>query len=63
MSTRKEESKNQGSGFLDSLGSFKDTLWGKSVPMMSKDAGGFYDTNFWDASQWQVMQPSPKQNM
>ena len=31
----------------------KDTLWGKSVPMMNKDAGGFYDTNFWDASQWQ----------
>ena len=35
------------------LGSFKDTFWGKSVPMMNKDAGGFYDTSFWDASQWQ----------
>ena len=31
----------------------KDTLWGKSVPMMHKDAGGFYNTDFWDASQWQ----------
>ena len=53
MSTRKEENNNQGRGFSDSLGSFKDTLWGKSVPMMSKDAGGFYDTSFWDAPQWQ----------
>lgn len=31
----------------------KDSLWGKSVPMMHKDAGGFYNTDFWDASQWQ----------
>ena len=31
----------------------KDTLWGKSVPIMNKDAGGFYNTDFWDASQWQ----------
>ena len=57
MSTRKEESNNQSSGFLDGLGSIygkaKDTFWGKSVPMMNKDAGGFYDTSFWDAPQWQ----------
>ena len=57
MSTRKEESNNQSSGFLDGLGSIygkaKDTFWGKSVPQMNKDAGGFYDTSFWDASQWQ----------
>ena len=57
MSTRKEESNNQSSGFVDGLGSIygkaKDTFWGKSVPMMNKDAGGFYDTNFWDANQWQ----------
>ena len=31
----------------------KDTFWGKSVPIMNKDAGGFYNTDFWDASQWQ----------
>ena len=48
--------KNSGN-FLDGLGSIygsvKDTVWGKSVPQMSKDAGGFYNTDFWDASQWQ----------
>ena len=53
MSTRKEENNNQSPGFLDSLGSFKDTIWGKSVPIMNKDAGGFYNTDFWDANQWQ----------
>ena len=57
MSTREEGSNNQSSSFLDGLGSIygksKDTFWGKSVPMMNKDAGGFYDTNFWDANQWQ----------
>ena len=31
----------------------KDTLWGKAVPQMNKGAGGFYDTSFWDNSQWQ----------
>ena len=58
MSTRKEDENNSyGSSALDGLGSIfgkaKDTIWGKSVPMMNKDAGGFYNTDFWDASQWQ----------
>ena len=57
MSTRKDENNSYGSSVLDGLGSIygsaKDTLWGKSVPQMSKDAGGFYDTSFWDSSQWQ----------
>ena len=57
MSTRKDENKSQSNGWLDSLGSYynsaKDTFWGKDVPIMNKDAGGFYDTSFWDASQWQ----------
>ena len=57
MSTRKEENSNYGSSFGEGLGSIfgnaKDTIWGKSVPIMSKDAGGFYDTNFWNPSQWQ----------
>ena len=58
MSTRKDENNSQSnSGWLDGLGSYynsaKDTFWGKSVPIMNKDAGGFYNTDFWDASQWQ----------
>ena len=58
MSTRKDENNSQSSsGWLDGLGSYynsaKDTFWGKSVPQMNKGAGGFYDTNFWDANQWQ----------
>ena len=57
MSTRKEENNSYGSSFGDGLGSIfgkaKDTIWGKSVPMMNKDAGGFYNTDFWDPSQWQ----------
>ena len=57
MSTRNEESSNQSLGLLDSLGSYynsaKDTLWGKSVPIMNSDAGGFYNTDFWNADQWQ----------
>ena len=57
MSTRKEENQIQSKSFSDSLGSFygsaKDTLWGKAVPQMNKGAGGFYDTSFWDNSQWQ----------
>ena len=57
MSTRKDENNNQGNNFLDGLGSIygsaKDTLWGKSVPQMSKDAGGFYKMDFWNDSQWQ----------
>ena len=57
MSTRKEENSNYGSSFGEGLGSIfgnaKDTIWGKSVPMMNKDAGGFYNTDFWDASLWQ----------
>ena len=56
MSTRKEENSNYGSSFVDGLGSIydsaKDTFWGKSVPTMSKDAGGFYNTDFWDPAQW-----------
>ncbi len=57
MSTRKEENNSYGSSFVDGLGNIygkaKDTIWGKSVPIMNKDAGGFYNTDFWDASQWQ----------
>ena len=57
MSTRKEENNSYDGSFGDGLGSIfgkaKDTIWGKSVPMMNKDAGGFYDTSFWDPSQWQ----------
>ena len=57
MSTRKGENNSYGSSVLDGLGSIygsaKDTLWGKAIPQMSKDAGGFYDTSFWDNSQWQ----------
>ena len=57
MSTRKDENNSYGSSVLDGLGSAynstKDTLWGKAVPQMNKGAGGFYDTSFWDNSQWQ----------
>ena len=57
MTTPAKENKNQGNNFLDGLGSIygsvKDTVWGKAVPRMNKDAGGFYDTSFWDAPQWQ----------
>ena len=40
-------------GLGNIFGKAKDTIWGKAVPQMNKDAGGFYDTSFWDASQWQ----------
>ena len=58
MSTRKDGNNSQSNNdWLDGLGSIygsvKDTVWGKAVPQMSKDAGGFYDTSFWDPSQWQ----------
>ena len=57
MSTRKEENNSYGGSFGDGLGSIfgkaKDTIWGKSVPMMNKDSGGFYNTDFWNPSQWQ----------
>ena len=58
MSTRKEEENNSywssvSDGLGNIYGSAKDTVWGTSVPQMSKDAGGFYDTSFWDPSQWQ----------
>lgn len=53
MSTRKEENNSYDGSFVKGLGSIKDTIWGKSVPIMNKDAGGFYDTNFWNPSQWQ----------
>ena len=57
MSTRKEENNSYGGSFGDGLGSIfgktKDTIWGKSVPIMNKDAGGFYNTDFWNPSQWQ----------
>ena len=56
MSTLENENNSYGSSVLDGLGSIygsaKDTVWGKAVPQMSKDAGGFYDTSFWDPSQW-----------
>ena len=57
MSTRRDENNSQGNEWLDGLGSYynsaKDTFWGKAVPIMNKGAGGFYDTSFWDNSQWQ----------
>ena len=57
MSTRKDENNSYGSSVLDGLGSIygsaKDTLWGKAIPQMSKDAGGFYKMDFWNDSQWQ----------
>ena len=56
MSTRKEENNNYGSSVVDGLGniygSVKDTVWGKAVPRMNKDAGGFYDTDFFNPDQW-----------
>ena len=57
MTTPTKENNNQSKSFVDGLGSMygsaKDTIWGKAVPQMNKGAGGFYDTNFWDANQWQ----------
>ena len=53
MSTRKEENNSYDGSFGKGLGSIKDTIWGKSVPIMNKDAGGFYKMDFWDPSQWQ----------
>ena len=57
MTTSAKENKNQSNNFVDGLGSIygsvKDTVWGKAVPRMNKGAGGFYDTSFWDAPQWQ----------
>ena len=57
MSTLENENKNQRNDFFEGLGNIyggaKDTVLGKAVPQMSKDAGGFYDTSFWDPSQWQ----------
>ena len=56
MSTREDTTKNQEISFTDSLGNYyntaKDSLWGKSVPIMNKDAGGFYKMDFWNDSQW-----------
>jgi len=46
-------SDSNSSGLGSIFGKTKDIIWGKSVPMMNKDAGGFYNTDFWDASQWQ----------
>ena len=46
-------SNSNSSGLGSIFGDFKNTIWGRSVPIMNKDAGGFYDTSFWDASQWQ----------
>ena len=55
--TKENNSQSNSGNWLDGLGSVygnvKDTLGGKAVPRMNKDAGGFYDTSFWDASQWQ----------
>ena len=57
MTTPVKENNKNSSSFVDGLGSIygsvKDTVWGKAVPRMHKDAGGFYDTSFWDNSQWQ----------
>ena len=53
MSTRKEENNSYDGSFGKGLGSIKDTIWGKSVPIMNKDAGGFYKMDFWNDSQWQ----------
>ena len=57
MSTREEENNSYGSSFGDGLGSIygkaKDTIWGKDVSIMNADAGGFYNTDFWNADQWQ----------
>ena len=57
MSTREEKNSNYNSSFGKGLGSIfgnaKDTIWGKSVPIMNKDAGGFYKMDFWNDSQWQ----------
>ena len=57
MSTREEENNSYGGSFGDGLGSIfgkaKDTIWGKSVPIMNSDAGGFYKMDFWNPSQWQ----------
>lgn len=52
MSTREEENNSYGSSFGDGLGSIKDTIWGKSVPIMNKDAGGFYQMDFFNPDQW-----------
>ena len=52
MSTREEENKSQSNGWLDGLGSIYDTIWGKSVPIMNKDAGGFYQMDFFNPDQW-----------
>ena len=56
MSTRKDENNSYGSSVLDGLGSIygsaKDTLWGKAVPRMNKDAGGFYQMDFFNPDQW-----------
>ena len=53
MSTRKEENNSYDGSFGKGLGSIKDTILGKSVPIMNKDAGGFYKMDFWNDSQWQ----------
>ena len=57
MSTREEENSNYGNNFSEGLGSIydgaKDTFWGTSVPQMTKDAGGFYNTDFFSPEQWQ----------
>ena len=56
MSTREEGNNNYGSSVVDGLGNIygkaKDTVWGKAVPQMSKDAGGFYNTDFFNPDQW-----------
>ena len=52
MSTRKEENNSYDGSFGDGLGFIKDTIWGKSVPIMNKDAGGFYQMDFFNPDQW-----------
>ena len=57
MSRGEEENSNYDSSFGEGLGSIfgnaKDTIWGKSVTIMNKDAGRFYKMDFWNDSQWQ----------
>ena len=52
MSTRKEENNIYDGSFGKGLGFIKDTIWGKSVPIMNKDAGGFFETDFFNPDQW-----------
>ena len=45
-------SDSNSSGLGPIFGKAKDIIWGKSVPMMNKDAGGFYKMDFFNPDQW-----------